>query len=94
MTKQEAKLGIARTIRNAVINDKTDKLKVDRIKEVMQEKKITRTQLKATIRSGNASFKLIDDPDGSKTEAMKVKICEWIDNNFDKPTNYKGLRRC
>ena len=86
MTKQAAKQQIAVAIRSAYIAKKTGALKMDHIKEIMNEKKITRTQIKATIRSGNASFLLNNDPDGSKTEAMKAEICEWIDQNFDKPT--------
>lgn len=91
MTKQVAKQQIATAIRNAYICNKTGSLKMENINKIMNEKGITRTQLKATIRAGNASFLMKDDPDGTKTEAMKVEICEWIDQNFDKPTKRRGL---
>ena len=91
MTKQLAKQYIARTIRDAYICNKIESLKMENINKIMTEKGITRTQLKATVRSGNASFVMKNDPDGKKTEAMKAKICEWIDQNFDKPKKYKGL---
>lgn len=91
MTKQLAKQYIARAIRDAYICKNIESLKLESIKKLMNEKGITRTQLKATIRSGNASFVMKSDPDGKKTEAMKVEICEWIDQNFDKPKKYKGL---
>lgn len=91
MTKQVAKQQIAVAIRSAYIAGKTASLKMDHIRKILEEKKITRTQLKATIRSGNASFVMKDDPDGRKTEAMKAEICEWIDQNFDKPTKRRGL---
>ena len=91
MTKQLAKQYIARAIRDAYICKNIESLKLESIKKLMNEKGITRTQLKATIRSGNASFTMKNDPDGKKTEAMKVEICEWIDQNFDKPKKYKGL---
>lgn len=91
MTKQLAKQYIARAIRDAYICKNIESLKLESIKKFMNEKGITRTQLKATIRSGNASFTMKNDPDGKKTEEMKVKICEWIDQNFDKPKKYKGL---
>ena len=64
---------------------------MENINKIMTEKGITRTQLKATIRSGNASFVMKNDPDGKKTGAMVAEICEWIDQNFDKPKKYKGL---
>ena len=82
MTKQAAKQSIAVAIRSAYIVKKTGSLKMDHIKEIMNEKKITRTQLKATVRAGKASFLLSNDSDGSKTEAMIAEICEWIDQNF------------
>lgn len=91
MTKQLAKQYIAKTIRDAYICNKIESLRMENINKIMIEKGITRTQLKATIRSGNASFEMKNDPDGKKTEEMKVKICEWIDQNFDKPKKYKGL---
>ena len=91
MTKQVAKQQIAAAIRSAYIAGKTGSLKMDHIREIMEERKITRTQIKATIRAGNASFVMKDDPDGTKTEAMKAEICEWIDQNFDKPTKRRGL---
>lgn len=80
MTKQLAKQYIAKAIRDAYICNKIESLKMENINKIMTEKGITRTQLKATIRSGNVSF------------VMKVEICEWIDQNFDKPKKYKGLR--
>ena len=86
MTAKEAKTSIAMAIRNAVIGEKTEHLKMDKIKEVMEEKKINRTQLKATIRNGNAGFVLKeDDSDLSKTKAMNEKICAFIDENFEAP---------
>lgn len=85
MTKQLAKQCIARAIRDAYICNNIGSLKIENLNKIMAEKGITRTQLKATIRSGNASFVMKNDPDGKKTEAMKVEICEWIDQNFDKP---------
>lgn len=91
MTKQLAKQQIATVIRNAYICNKIESLKLENIKKLMTERGITRTQLKATIRSGNASFVVKDDSDGKKTEAMKAEICEWIDQNFDKPKKYRGL---
>lgn len=92
MTKQLAKQYIAKAIRDAYICNKIESLKMENINKIMTEKGITRTQLKATIRSGNASFVMKNDPDGKEAEAMKVEICEWIDQNFDKPKKYKGLR--
>ena len=91
MTKQLAKQYVARAIRDAYICKNIESLKLESIKKLMNEKGITRTQLKATIRSGNASFVMKSDPDGKKTEAMKVEICEWIDQNFDKPKKYRGF---
>ena len=91
MTKQLVKQQIAAVIRTAYICRKTESLKVEGINKIVTEKGITRTQLKATIRSGNASFVMKNDPDGKKTEAMKVEICEWIDQNFNKPKKYKGF---
>ena len=91
MTKQLAKQQIATAIRNAYICNKIGSLKMENINKIMTEKGITRTQLKATIRSGNASFVMKNDPDGKKTGAMVAEICEWIDQNFDKPKKYKGL---
>ena len=91
MTKQLAKQQIAIIIRNAYLCNNIGSLKMENINKVMTEKGITRTQLKATIRSGNASFVMKNDPDGKKTEAMKVEICEWIDQNFDKPKKRRGL---
>lgn len=91
MTKQLAKQQIAIIIRNAYLCNNIGSLKMENINKIMTEKGITRTQLKATIRSGNASFVMKDDPDGKKTEAMKVEICEWIDQNFDKPKKHRGL---
>lgn len=91
MTKQLAKQYIARAIRDAYICKNIESLKLESIKKLMNEKGITRTQLKAIIRSGDVSFTMKNDPDGKKTEAMKVEICEWIDQNFDKPKKYKGL---
>ena len=91
MTKQLAKQCIARIIRNAYLCNNIGSLKMENINKIMTEKRITRTQLKATIRSGNASFVMKNDPDGKKTETMKVEICEWIDQNFDKPKKRRGL---
>lgn len=91
MTKQLAKQYIARIIRDSYICNKIESLKMENINKIMTEKGITRTQLKATIRSGNASFVMKDDSDGKKTEAMKAEICEWIDQNFDKPKKHRGL---
>ena len=91
MTKHLAKQCIARTIRDAYLCNNIGSLKMENINRVMAEKGITRTQLKATIRSGNASFVMKNDPDGKKTEAMKVEICEWINQNFDKPKKRRGL---
>ena len=91
MTKQLVKQQIARAIRDAYICNKIESLKLENIKKLMTERGITRTQLKATIRSGNASFVMKNDPDGKKSEAMTVEICEWIDQNFDKPKKYRGL---
>ena len=91
MTKQLVKQQIAAVIRTTYICRKTESLKVEGINKIVTEKGITRTQLKATIRSGNASSVMKNDPDGKKTEAMKVEICEWIDQNFNKPKKYKGF---
>lgn len=91
MTKQLVKQQIVAVIRTAYICRKTESLKVEGINKLMTEKGITRTQLKAAIRSGNASFVMKNDPDGKKTGAMVAGICEWIDQNFDKPKKYKGF---
>lgn len=86
MTKQVAKQSIAHAIRNAVIADHTDKLKMDLILKTMDEKKINRNMIKATIRSGNQAFLVKDDPDGTKTAALVEKVCTWIDSNLPKVT--------
>lgn len=84
MTKQVAKQQLAIGIRNAVLCGKPEKIKLDKVIEIMNEKKINRNMLKATIRAGNASFLAKDDPDGSKTEAMKEQVCSWIEANISK----------
>ena len=91
MTKQLAKQCIGRTIRDAYVCNNIGSLKMENINKVMAEKGITRTQLKATIRSGNASFVMKNDPDGKKPEAIKVETCAWSDTNFDKPKKRRGL---
>ena len=84
MRKGEAKLALAIGIRNAIVMDHPEKIHLDKVVETMNEKRITRAMLKATIRSGNAGFIMKDDPDGTKTEAMKAKVFDWIDKNISK----------
>ena len=86
MRKNEVKLLLAKTIRNAVLKEKEAGLKIEKIIETINDKGINRNMIKATIRSGNAGFYFEDDPNGEKKAKAIEKVCNWIDANLPRAT--------
>lgn len=86
MRKNDIKLLLAKTIRNAVVTGKETGLKVEKIIETMNDKGINRNMIKATIRNGNAGFYFEDDLNGERKAEAIEKVCTWIDTNLPRAT--------